>query len=307
MVTGSYFGPAFAPSEYYVVVSGTKAGVPFTKFLLDPNDTISVTDFSGNWGIGSYEGTAGWSSVNAMIHAPEQNVKGYINLAKSTGPPAWGCGPDTGTNMESLITPSSSAAEVKMFKGTSWAHFASGNAHVNFDVDGVELDFTGPFESETSYSPPYQEIYSRFIYVFTTIGPYDIAVWHVAPPGEPTKYATVGYLAENNHLIVNRCNTVNTNGIDSTTITTIGSFSVTGSSLEIAGSLTIDFTDKYGKHFVFAIDTLKATGASFPTGNTIIGQATATGGIAGGHQCNGSALVLYYSAPGGEYKDINPL
>ena len=290
-----------------MVVSGIKAGVPFSKFLLDPNDTISVTDFSGNWGIGSYEGTAGWSSVNAMIHAPEQNVQGYINLAESTGPPAWGCGPDTGTNMEALITPSSSTAEVNMFKGTNWAHFASGKAHVNFKIDGDVLDFTGPFESETSYGPPYQDIYSRSIYGFTTVGPYDVAFWHVAPQGEPTKYATVGYLAENNRLIVNKCDTVNTNGTDSTTIDTTGSFNVTGLSLEIPGSLTIDFTDKYGKHFEFAIDTVQAAGASFPTGKTVSAQATASGGVVDGHQCNGSAFLLYFSAPGGEYKDSNPL
>ena len=290
-----------------MVVSGIKAGVPFSKFLLDPNDTISVTDFSGNWGIGSYEGTAGWSSVTAMVHAPEQNVKGYINLAESTGPPAWGCGPDAGTNMESLVTSSSSAAELKMFKGTNWAHFASGKAHVNFNIDGVELDFTGPFESETSYGPPYQEIYSRFIYGFTTVGPYDVAFWHVAPQGEPTNYATVGYLAENNHLIVNKCNTLDENGTDSTTIDTTGSFHVTGLSLQIPEGLVIDFTDGYGKHYHFVVDTVEAAGASLPAGNTVSAQATVRGGPVGEPQCNGSAFLLYFSAPGGEYKDVGRL
>lgn len=290
-----------------MVVSGVKDGLPFSKFLLGPNDTISVTDFSGNWGIGSYEGTAAWSSVKTMVYAPEQNVKGYINLAESTGPPAWGCGPRTGTNMESLITPSSSAAEVKMFKGTSWAHFASGKAHVKFNIDGADLDFSGPFESETSFGPPYQDIYSSFIYGFTTVGPYDIAFWHVAPQGESTKYATVGYLAENDQLIVNKCNAVNSNGTESTSINKTGSFNVTGLSLEIPGGLAIDFTDKYGKHFAFAIDTVQAADASFPTGNTVTAQATARGGIVGGHQCNGSAFLLYFSAPGGKYKVVNPL
>ena len=290
-----------------MVVSGNKAGVPFSKFLIEPNDTITVTDFYGNWGIGSYEGTAGWSSVNAMVYAPEQNVKGYINLAESTGPPAWGCGPNTGTNMESLITASSSAAEAKMLKGTSWAHFASGKAHVNINVDGVELDFTGPFESETSYGPPYQDIYSRFIYGFTTVGPYDVVFYHVAPQGEPTKYATIGYLAENNHLVVNKCNTANTDGTDSTTINTTGSFNVTGLSFEIPGSLAIDFTDRHGQHYEFAIDTVQAAGKSFPIGNTITAQALVRGGIVGGPQCNGSAFLLYFSAPGGEYKGVSPL
>lgn len=174
-----------------MVVSGNKAGVPFSKYLLDPNDTVSITDYSGNWGVGTYEGTAGWSSVHAMVYSPEKNVKGYINLAQSTGPPAWGCGANAGTNMDTLITPSSSAAEIAMYKGTSWAHFASGQARVKFNIDDIVLDFTGPFESETSYGPPYQDIYSRFIYGFTTVGPYDIAFWHVAPQGEPNNRATV--------------------------------------------------------------------------------------------------------------------
>jgi len=61
--------------------------------------------------------------------SPAQNVTASLRLSRSTGPPAWACGPGTGTNLEALITNSSTPAEIAMYKGTNWAHFAQGHAH----------------------------------------------------------------------------------------------------------------------------------------------------------------------------------
>ncbi len=126
---GSWFGPSFAPSAFFTVVSGSKAGVGFAEYLLAPNDAISTTSYSGDWGLGSYEGSYGWESVVVSVDSPAQNVTGSLRLSRSTAPPAWACGPGTGTNLEALITDSSTPTEIAMYKGTNWAHFAQGHAH----------------------------------------------------------------------------------------------------------------------------------------------------------------------------------
>lgn len=96
------------------------------------------------------------------------------------------------------------------------------------NINGTVLNFTGGFEAETSYGPPYEQTYSRFIYSFTIVGPYDVAFWSVAPPGEPNAFATIGYLAKHGRLLVNECNRLCQRTKDMTTITRTGSRNVTG-------------------------------------------------------------------------------
>lgn len=295
---GSFFGPPFAPSEYFVVVSGGKAGVPFSQYVLAPNDTISTTDYSGNWGLASYEGFFNWESVIAKVDSPAQKASGSLTLKHSTGPPAWGCGPGTGTNLETLITKSSTPAEIDMYKNTNWAHFALGQAEVKANINGTILDFKGGFEAETSYGPPYEQTYSRFIYSFTTVGPYDIAFWSVAPPGEPNAFATIGYLAKHGRLLVNECNRLCQRTKDMTTITRTGSRNVTGLPFLAPQGVDIDFVDKHGRQYKFAFDTTQAQGSTFPIGSYTNALGKATGGLVNGKQYTGSAEVQYFVTKG---------
>ena len=99
---------------------------------------------------------------------------------------------------------------------------------------------------------------------------------------------------------MNKCNTdKNATIIESTLISGTGSFNVTGAPLQIFKSLLINFTDRSGKYYSFAVDTIQSFGASLPAGNTATAQAITRGGKVGGEQYrSGSTFLLYFSAPG---------
>jgi len=166
------------------------------------------------------------------------------------------------------------------------------------NINGTVLDFTGPFEAETSYGPPYDETYSRFIYGFTTVGPFDIAFWQVAPPGEPTKWATIGYLSKHGRLIVNECNRIHQRPVAITTITPTGTRDVPGLPFPAPQGLKFDFTDKHGEKYVFEFNSTSEAASVLPVGATVSVLGTVKGGCVGGRQYTGSAEVLYFVAPG---------
>ena len=166
------------------------------------------------------------------------------------------------------------------------------------NINGTILDFVGPFEAETSYGPPYQDIYSRFYYGFAKVGPFDIVFWDVAPPGEPTKFATIGYLSEHGQLLVNECNTIAQRPVAITTITPTGTRDIPGLQFPTPQGLDIDFTDKRGEKFHFHINSTTIRGSTLPIGSYANGEGTVTGGCIGGKQYTGNAQIQYFATPG---------
>jgi hypothetical protein len=172
-------------------------------------------------------------------------------------------------------------------------------------INGTVLDFTGPFEAETSYGPPYDETYSRFIYGFTNVGPFNIAFWHVAPQGEPTKWATIGYLSKHGRLIVNECNRIDQRPVAFTTITPTGTRNVPGLPFPAPQGLNFDFTDKHGEKYVFEFNSTSEAASVLPVGATVSVLGTVKGGCVGGRQYTGSAEVLYFVAPGSKLLPVS--
>ena len=173
-------------------------------------------------------------------------------------------------------------------------------AYSKANINGTILDFTGPCEAETSYSPPFPETYSRFIYGFATVGPFDFVFWHVAPPGEPTKYATIGYLSENGQIILNACNTISQRPVAITKITPSGSLSVPGLPFSAPQLLQLDFIDRNGKNYSFLFNTDAAEGGTLPIGSYATGEGSVVGGLPGVNNYSGTMQVQYFVATGSE-------
>ena len=132
------------------------------------------------------------------------------------------------------------------------------------------------------------------------MGPFDIAFWQVAPPGEPTKYATIGYLSEHGRLVVNECNTIAQRPTAITLITPTGTRDVPGLPFPVPQGLEIDFTGKNGEKYNFKYDTAGEQASTLPIGSYINGLGTVTGGCVGGKQYTGNAEVQYFVTPGSE-------
>jgi len=173
------------------------------------------------------------------------------------------------------------------------------------NINGTVLDFTSPLEAETSYGPPYDETYSRFIYGFTTVGPYNIAFWQVAPPGEPTKWATIGSLSKHGRLIVNECNRIHQRTVAITTIIPTGARAVTGLPFPAPQGLTFNFTDMHGEKYVFEFNTTSEAASVLPVGATVSVLGTVKGGCVIGRQYTGTAEVLYFVAPGSKLLPVS--
>ena len=134
--------------------------------------------------------------------------------------------------------------------------------------------------------------------VLQKLGPFDMVFWVVAPLGEPTKFATIGYLSEHGRLLVNECNTIAQRPVAITTITPTGTRDVPGLSFPTPQGLDIDFTDKRGERYHFHFNSTSIRGFPLPIGTIVNGEGTVTGGCSGGKQYTGTAQIQYFATPG---------
>lgn len=179
--------------------------------------------------------------------------------------------------------------------------------HRKANINGTILNFTGGFESETSTGTPYQETYSRFVYSFAVVGPFDFVIWSVAPPGEPNAFATIGYLSTHGHIVVNECNRIAQRVKDITTVTRTGSRNVTGVPFLAPQGIDLEFVDRHGTEYKFVFDTTQATGSTIPGVGTYINTlGKVTGGRVGGKQYTASQEVQYFAATGCEFLPFSP-
>ncbi|MCJ1293150.1 hypothetical protein MMC34_004703 [Xylographa carneopallida] len=289
---GSVFGPRFAPSEFYTIVAGSTGNFSSGGYPVAPN--ASINGFSGVFGPAQYSGTQKWRSTTANVSAPGQNIMAEMSLPHSIGPPAYACGPGTGTNLASLITKNSTQNEIAMLKGTNFAHMALGTGIVNASISGTPFVFTGPMEVETSWGPPYPAIYSRFYYGFGALGPYTYVFWHVAPVDEPTNFATLGYLARDGRILVNACNTLSQRATSITTITPYGSRNQSGVPFALPQGLTLGFEDVDGGAYLLVFDAAAADYGPSPVGSTISIVGAVSGGEYGGEPFDGTGYVLAF-------------
>ncbi|MCJ1398644.1 hypothetical protein MMC11_001844 [Xylographa trunciseda] len=290
--TGSVFGPPFAPSEFYTIVSASIGNSSFGDYVVAPS--ASIEDFSGVFGPARYSGTKEWRSTTAKVEASAQHIFGEMSLPHSPGPPAYACGPGTGTNLESLITENSTQNEIHMLKGTNFAHMALGTGIVNASLSGTDLAFTGPMEVETSWGPPYPAIYSRFYYGFGTLGPFTYVFWHVAPVEEPTNFATLGYLARDDCIVVNACNTGDQRLTNTTSITPYGVRNQSGVPFALPQGLNVGFTDEKGDAYLVVFNSTAASYGPTPVGSTLSFVGEVIGGEYGGKKYKGTGYVLAY-------------
>ncbi|MCJ1389934.1 hypothetical protein MMC18_002792 [Xylographa bjoerkii] len=295
---GSIFGPPFAPSEFYTIVSAIIANSSFGDFVVAPN--ASIDDFSGAFGPARYSGTEKWRSTTAKVDASAQDITVEMSLAHSTGPPAYACGPGTGTNLESLITENSTQNEIRMLKGTNFAHMALGTGIVNTSLNGTNLAFAGPMEVETSWGPPYPAIYSRFYYGFGGLGPFTYVFWHVAPIDEPTNFATLGYLARDDCILVNACNTLAQRSPAMTSIAPYGSRNQSGVPFALPQGLKLEFADAKGDAYLLIFESETAIYGPTPVGSTVNFVGSVSGGKYGGEQYDGTGYVLAFVGTGCE-------
>ncbi|MCJ1381683.1 hypothetical protein MMC17_004794 [Xylographa soralifera] len=295
---GSILGPPFTPSEFYTIVSASTSNSSFEDFVIASN--ASIKDLGGAFGSALYSGTKKWRSTIAKVNASAQNIAAKMSLPHSTGPPAYACGPGTGTNLESLITKNSTQNEIAMLKGTNFAHMALGTGIVNAFLNGTTLAFTGPMEVETSWGPPYPDIYSRFYYGFGAVGPYTYVFWHVAPLNEPTNFATLGYLARDGCIVVNACNTLSQRVTNMTRITPFGSRNQSDVPFALPQGLNLGFADTMGDAYLLVFNATAASYGPTPVGGTVSFVGGVSGGKYGGEQYNGTGYVLAYVGNGCE-------
>ena len=109
-------------------MSVSTAHVSLTDYVLAPN--ASIKDFGGVFGPAQYRGTDRWHNSTAQVDAAAQDIEVEMTLPHSTGPPAYACGPGTGTSLQSLITENSTQNEIKMLSETNWVHLALGAGSV---------------------------------------------------------------------------------------------------------------------------------------------------------------------------------
>ncbi len=123
---GSQFGDQPGASNYDTIIAFVNDGVLVP--IDGDSSSVHTTDTSGVWtNFGSYAANdEKWSSIQVKIDDEAGNAHGTLDLKHSTAPPAWACGPGTGTNLASLIDKSSSTSEIKTLEGTNWAHLAGG-------------------------------------------------------------------------------------------------------------------------------------------------------------------------------------
>lgn len=124
--------------------------------------------------------------------------------------------------------------------------------------------------------------------------------WHVAPPGEPANYATIGYLSDNGRILVNACNTIAQRPVSITAITPSGSRIVSGLPFPAPQLLDLDFTDIDGQKYNFLFDTDTLSGATTPIGVYANGLGTVTGGRVGIEEYSGTMQVQYFATTGSE-------
>ncbi|MCJ1476252.1 hypothetical protein MMC13_004918 [Lambiella insularis] len=295
---GSVFGPALAPSEYYTIISGSTAESGFYDNIIAPN--VSIKDFSGKFGAASYHGSRHWESTTATVDDDTQKIFGSMVLPNNTGPPAYACGPEEGTNLHKLITAKSSANEIKMLQETNWAHMSLGAGNVNMSVNDTLFSFSGAMEAETSWSPPYQVVYSRFFYGFGTLGPYTFAFWSVAPIDEPNNFATIGYFTKDGKILANSCN--KGTDADGTRVFSTGAQNVTGAPFNLPKGFDILFHAK-DTEYKLHVNTTQASFAPLPVGTTVSFVGSVKGGVSCPEdvpQYKGNAYVLGFAGLGCE-------
>jgi len=149
-------------------------------------------------------------------------------------------------------------------------------------------------EVETSWGPPYPSIYSRFYYGFGAVGPFTYVFWHVAPIDEPASFVTLGYLARDDCVVVNACNTLGQRFANTTSITPYGVRSQSGVPFALPQGLNIGFADKKANAYLLIFNSTAASYGPTPVGGTVSFVGEVRGGEYGGEQYSGTGYVLAF-------------
>ena len=153
---------------------------------------------------------------------------------------------------------------------------------------------------ETSWNPPYAAVYSRFYYGFGTLGPFTYSFWSMAPIDEPTNFATLGYLSQDDCIVVNACNTFAQRSVNMTSITPYGSRNQSGVPFLMPEGLDLGFIDDKGVVYDFILNFTTSDYGSTPVGSLTSITGSVGGGANSKEQYTGTGYTLAYVGIGCE-------